>query len=106
MLFECKNITFLYPGSDDPRGGISQQFYSAEFAYKLHEKLEGFVFSDAGYLTFQTGKLWNVTAPEAGFTDGMTMKEGRHGGSGLAIGRETMRPILDFIGKAQSAKKP
>jgi arylsulfatase A-like enzyme len=64
------------------------------------------VLSDAGYLTFQTGKLWNVTAPEAGFTDGMTMKEGRHGGEGLAIGRETMQPIYDFIGKAQSAKKP
>ena len=64
------------------------------------------VLSDAGYLTFQTGKLWNVTAPEVGFTDGMTMKEGRHGGDGLEIGRKTMQPIFDFIDKAQSEKKP
>ncbi|MFK7849800.1 MAG: hypothetical protein AB8D78_02380 [Akkermansiaceae bacterium] len=41
-------------------------------------------------LTFQTGKLWNVTAPEAGFTDAMTMKEGRHGGDGLTIGRKSI----------------
>ncbi len=31
------------------------------------------VLSDAGYLTFQTGKLWNVTASEVGFTAGMTV---------------------------------
>jgi outer membrane protein insertion porin family len=37
--------------SDDPRGGISMQYYSAEYAYKLHEKFESFVFADAGYLT-------------------------------------------------------
>jgi len=64
------------------------------------------VLSDAGYLTFQTGKLWNVTAPEVGFTDGMTMKEGRHGGDGLEIGRKTMQPIFDFIEKARVQKKP
>lgn len=62
--------------------------------------------SDAGYLTFQTGKLWNVTAREVGFTDGMTMTEGRHGGDGLSIGRKTMQPIYDFIEKAQAGKKP
>lgn len=60
----------------------------------------------AGYLTFQTGKLWNVTAEQAGFTDGMTDKEGRHGGDGLSIGRESMQPIYDFIAKAQKQEKP
>ncbi|MBA2727746.1 MAG: outer membrane protein assembly factor BamA [Parachlamydiaceae bacterium] len=40
----------LYDGTDDPRGGISQQYYSAEFAYKWHDKLEPFVFIDAGFL--------------------------------------------------------
>lgn len=64
------------------------------------------VLSDAGYLTFQTGKLWNVTAAQAGFTDGMTLKEDRHGGEGLVIGRRTMQPIYDFIEKAQAEKKP
>lgn len=60
----------------------------------------------AGYETFQTGKLWNTTAKEAGFTDGMTNKEGRHGGDGLTIGRESMKPIFDFITEAEAKKKP
>lgn len=64
------------------------------------------VLTAAGYLTFQTGKLWNVTAPEAGFSEGMTGVEGRHGGEGLAIGRKTMTPLYDFIEKAQAEKKP
>ena len=28
--------------------------------------------TQAGYRTLQTGKLWNATAREAGFTTGMT----------------------------------
>ena len=62
--------------------------------------------SAAGYLSFQTGKLWNVTATEVGFTDGMTNAEGRHGGAGLDIGRKSMTPIFDFIEKAHTEKKP
>lgn len=64
------------------------------------------VLTEAGYETFQTGKLWNVTAKEVGFTDGMTNKEGRHGGDGLTIGRKSMQPIFDFIQGAESKKKP
>jgi len=64
------------------------------------------VLGEAGYLTFQTGKLWNVTAKEVGFTDGMTNKEGRHGGDGLTIGRESMKPIFDFITDAETRKMP
>ena len=62
--------------------------------------------ADAGYVSFQTGKLWNVTAQEVGFTAGMTNNEGRHGGKGLAIGRESMKPIYDFIEDARTQKKP
>jgi len=64
------------------------------------------VLSSAGYLTYQTGKLWNVTAQEVGFTAGMTNQEGRHGGDGLDIGRKTMQPMFDFIKGAQAAQKP
>lgn len=60
----------------------------------------------AGYLTFQTGKLWNMTAAEAGFSAGMTNAPGRHGGDGLDIGRKTMQPIYDFIGRARAEQKP
>ncbi len=64
------------------------------------------MLTDAGYLTFQTGKLWNVTAQEVGFTSGMTNKEGRHGGDGLSIGRESMKPIYEFIESAEAQHKP
>jgi uncharacterized sulfatase len=50
----------------------------------------------AGYRSLQTGKYWEGHYSEAGFTHGMTT-EGRHGGPGLAIGRETMQPIYDFL---------
>lgn len=60
----------------------------------------------AGYFTFQTGKLWNVTFSEVGFTHGMTDTAGRHGDSGLKIGREGMDPVFDFIETATAEKKP
>ncbi len=60
----------------------------------------------AGYISFQTGKLWNVTAEEVGFTSGMTNAEGRHGGDGLTIGRKTMQPMFDFMDHAQAEQKP
>ena len=62
--------------------------------------------SEAGYLTLQTGKLWNMSYQQAGFTDGMTGPQSRHGGEGLDIGRKTMQPIKDFINKATDAGKP
>jgi arylsulfatase A-like enzyme len=62
--------------------------------------------TDAGYLTFQTGKIWNVTYEDVGFTHGMTGTAGRHGDAGLDIGRKGMKPIYDFIETAQAEKKP
>lgn len=62
--------------------------------------------TEAGYLTFQSGKLWNVTYSEVGFTHGMTDTAGRHGDAGLAIGRKGMAPVLDFIDHAKAERKP
>jgi len=62
--------------------------------------------TEAGYLTFQTGKLWNVTAADAGFTGGMTDTAGRHGDAGLDIGRKGLQPALDFIKGAVASQKP
>lgn len=57
-----------------------------------------------GYLSFQTGKWWQGPFSSAGFTHGMSAKKrsegGRHGDDGLAIGRQTMQPIYDFIEQA------
>jgi uncharacterized sulfatase len=70
-----------------------------------------------GYVSFQTGKFWEGHFSNAGFTHGMTLFEPRagqdfggnrtlkggelaahgNGDHGLQIGRETMRPIADFL---------
>ena len=54
-----------------------------------------------GYVALQTGKWWEGDPVKtAGFTHAMTRGEGkggRHGDAGLAIGREGLAPIYDFI---------
>lgn len=75
------------------------------------------VLAREGYRCLQTGKFWEGHYRNAGFTDGMTIFEpppgqtfggvrtlasgekAAHGNGdwGLKIGRETMRPIYDFI---------
>jgi arylsulfatase A len=75
------------------------------------------VLAAEGYRCLQTGKFWEGHHSNAGFTDGMTVFEApigqaygglrtlasgekaAHGNGdfGLKIGRETMKPIYDFI---------
>ena len=63
-----------------------------------------------GYLSHQSGKWWEGSYQRGGFTHGMTrgfpQPGGRHGDDGLAIGREGMKPIFDFIDHAVGEKKP
>jgi arylsulfatase A-like enzyme len=63
-----------------------------------------------GYLSFEAGKWWGGSYRRGGFTHGMThgdpARGGRHGDEGLAIGRETMQPVFDFIDLAQTRKGP
>ncbi|MFK8113926.1 MAG: sulfatase [Rubripirellula sp.] len=63
-----------------------------------------------GYLSHQSGKLWEGSYSNCGFTHGMTRgfpePGGRHGDDGLKIGREGMQPIADFLDTAVEAKKP
>jgi arylsulfatase A-like enzyme len=61
--------------------------------------------ANSGYLSLQTGKWWQGDFQHGGFTNGMTRGE-RHGDDGLAIGRETMQPIYDFITSAHEAPRP
>ncbi len=71
--------------------------------------------ASAGYRCLQTGKFWEGHHTNAGFTQGMTTAEpsgGKYGDKqlangqwvahgngdhGLAIGRQTMQPIADFL---------
>lgn len=54
------------------------------------------LLASKGYRSLQTGKFWEGHYSNGGFTEGMTT-QGRHGGPGLVIGRQTMQPIYDFI---------
>ena len=58
------------------------------------------VLGEKGYLSLQTGKWWQGHFRNGGFTHGMT-QGGRHGDEGLSIGRESMKPISDFIDDAR-----
>jgi uncharacterized sulfatase len=58
-----------------------------------------------GYQSLQTGKWWLGDYASGGFTHGMT-RGNRHGDAGLAIGRETMAPIENFIDASTKEHRP
>lgn len=68
------------------------------------------ILGDVGYLSHQSGKLWEGSFKNAGFTHGMTRgfpePGGRHGDDGLKIGREGIAPIKEFVDMATDQKKP
>ena len=61
-------------------------------------------FREKGYVSHQSGKWWEGSCNDGGFTECMThgdvSRGGRHGDDGLKIGREGMQPIYDFIDSA------
>ncbi|MCH1496930.1 MAG: sulfatase-like hydrolase/transferase [Rubripirellula sp.] len=63
-----------------------------------------------GYLSHQSGKLWEGSFQNSGFTHGMTRgfpkRGGRHGDDGLKIGREGLEPIAQFLDHAKEEAKP
>jgi arylsulfatase A-like enzyme len=72
-------------------------------------KLPSFVrmLTANGYLAHQSGKWWEGTHTDGGFTDGMMPKPARHGNTeSLAIGRDGIKPVTDFIDRATAEKKP
>lgn len=68
------------------------------------------LLAEKGYLSHQSGKLWEGSYANSGFTHGMTRgfpeKGGRHGDDGLEIGRQGMKPIADFLDLAKDQNKP
>ena len=63
-----------------------------------------------GYLAHQSGKWWEGSWQDGGFTNGMThgdpKRGGRHGDAGLAIGRKGLKPVTEFIDMALEQEKP
>lgn len=120
-------ITGLYPQQtkvtgNDPLFESSNPRYGKEWQLERQEKYNVFldefqkrktvpqILGENGYLSLQTGKWWGRSYKDAGFTHGMTIGDaasgGRHGDAGLAIGREGMEPIFDFINEAEGSNKP
>lgn len=68
------------------------------------------LLKDHGYLTLETGKWWMGNPRASGFTHAMThgdpSRGGRHGDTGLEIGRTTMEPITRFLDEAKTVGKP
>ena len=75
-------------------------------------KLPSFVklLTANGYLAHQSGKWWEGSFKDGGFTHGMTLadpaRDARHGDAGLTIGREGIKPITDFLDHTIAEKKP
>ncbi len=123
-------VTGLYPhqhgvtGNDvdgrNKRAELDEQV-KAEF-HKHPSMIKTLVAN--GYLAHQSGKWWEGSYQDGGFTHGMThgdpKRGGRHGDVGLKIGRKaegqagpegldipgSMRPIADFVDHAMQEDKP
>ena len=90
----------------------------ATFLVQRREMLEYFdvmpslprLLAPKGYMSFEAGKWWGGSYRRGGFTHGMShgdpARGGRHGDDGLAIGRQGMKPVFDFIELAQTRKAP
>ena len=116
-------VTGLYPhqhgivGNDPPVAkGANKSPNNLENRLKYlehidaHPTMAGMLHEKLGYLCHQSGKWWEGSYQRGGFTHGMThgdrTRGGRHGDLGLAIGRQGMQPVFDFIDMAQKEEKP
>ena len=114
-------VTGLYPhqhgitGNDPWRdAAIPADVYAAS-REKLISRIDNCktvpaLLAEQGYLSHQSGKWWEGNYSRGGFTHGMTrgfpQNGGRHGDDGLRIGRNGMKPVLDFIDSSVTQKKP
>ena len=98
------------PKHADPNSDLYRQQ-----RHKLVSKMDRFdtlpkLLSEQGYLSHQSGKWWEGSFSRGGFTHGMTRgfpePSGRHGDDGLAIGREGLKPIRNFVHAALEKEKP
>ena len=109
-------VTGLYPfqhgvtGNDvDGRNKRAELDIPLRRAFHKHPSMIKTLVS-SGYLAHQSGKWWEGSWKDGGFTHGMThgdpKRGGRHGDAGLAIGRKGLKPLTNFIDTAVEQKKP
>ena len=109
-------VTGLYPFEHGITGNdVDGKNQRAELDVPMREafhKHPSFIkmLTENGYLTHQSGKWWEGSYKDGGFTHGMThgdaKRGGRHGDVGLKIGREGFKPVTKFIDMAVEKKKP
>ncbi|MEM6688997.1 MAG: sulfatase-like hydrolase/transferase, partial [Planctomycetota bacterium] len=109
-------LTGLYPFQHGITGNdVDGKNQRAELDLPLRAKFHrhpSFVnlLTQNGYLAHQSGKWWEGSWKDGGFTHGMThgdpTRGGRHGDRGLKIGRDSMKPVTDFIDNAMKEQKP
>ena len=82
--------------------GVRKEFYTHQNFVR--------VLTNNGYLAHQSGKWWEGSWQDGGFTHGMThgdpSRGGRHGDEGLTIGRKSIQPVKDFIDLAIEKQQP
>ena len=92
------------------RSGAGLEQRKQMFSFYREAPMLPRLLADRGHSSFQSGKWWGGHPSNAGFTAGMThgdpLKGGRHGDEGLAIGRRTMKPVLDFVDRAVAQQRP
>lgn len=109
-------VTGLYPfqhgiTGNDVDGGNNRAALDLPMraAFHRHPSLIKTLVNN-GYLAHQSGKWWEGSWQDGGFTHGMThgdpKRRGRHGDAGLKIGREGLEPVTDFIDTAVAEEKP
>jgi len=109
-------VTGLFPSQhgvvgNDVGGSNNRAALDIPLREAFHQH-PGFVrmLVENGYLAHQSGKWWEGSYQDGGFTHGMThgdpKRGGRHGDDGLVIGREGMEPIAEFLDHAVAEKKP
>lgn len=102
---------------NDPSDQLAPRNSAAysELRAQVIEKIDRFPtladrLNDVGYLSHQSGKWWEGPFHRGGFTHGMTrgfpQAGGRHGDDGLAIGREGLTEIENFIDLSLAEQKP
>jgi arylsulfatase A-like enzyme len=93
---------------NDVDGSNNREALDIPMRHAFHEH-PSFVrlLTSNGYLAHQSGKWWEGSHADGGFTHGMMPKPARHGSAeSLAIGRDGMVPVTDFIDHAVAEKKP
>ena len=108
-------VTGIYPFEHGITGNdVDGKNQRAELDVPMREafhKHPSFIrmLTENGYLTHQSGKWWEGSFKDGGFTHGMThgdpKRGGRHGDAGLTIGREGIKPVTDFIDMAAAEEE-